>query len=154
MRELIERFTYRLQLWQRERYDDYSPADPTALRNPLRFVAVLAVMSIILDATEPFVFHRAFDMVPFVRIAVALAFLILYQSKSQYAWHLVIAWVPFAFFGYWILRFTGYSLYQPRVHSSLAYVIFGMLHLGISLGIFVWLVRIREHYFRYIQDAQ
>ncbi|PYL27771.1 MAG: hypothetical protein DMF45_11195, partial [Verrucomicrobia bacterium] len=63
MRELIQRFTYRFQIWQRERYGDYSPADPTAPRNPLRFVAIVAVMSVTLEVTQPFVFHRAFDVV-------------------------------------------------------------------------------------------
>jgi hypothetical protein len=53
MRELIERFSYRFQLWQRERYGDHWSADPTALRNPLRFVALVAVISVIIDVTEP-----------------------------------------------------------------------------------------------------
>jgi hypothetical protein len=153
MRELIERFSYRFQLWQKERYGDHWGADPTAPRNPLRFVAVVAVMSVILDATEPFVFHRAFDVVSFVRIPAALLFLILYQSKSPRAWHLVVAWIPFGFFAYWILRFTGYSLYQPRVHAPLSDFIAGLLHVALSAAIFVWLLRVRERYFRYIQDA-
>jgi hypothetical protein len=108
MRELIERFTYRFQLWQRERY--YSPADPTA-RNPLRFVAIVAVMSVILEVTEPFVFHRAFDVVAVIDISVAVLFLALYQSKSRWAWHLVVAWVPFTLLLYWILRLSGYARY-------------------------------------------
>jgi len=153
MRELIERFSYRFQLWQKERYGDHWGADPTAPRNPLRFVAVVAVMSVILDATEPFVFHRAFDVVSFVRILAALLFLILYQSKSPWAWHLVVAWIPFGFFAYWILRFTGYSLYQPRVHTPLSDFIAGLLHVAFSAAIFVWLLRVHERYFRYIQDA-
>src|SRR5713101_7430336 len=119
MRELIERFSYRFQLWQKERYGDRWGADPTAPRNPLRLVALVAVMSIILDATEPFVFYRRFDIVAIVRIPAALLFLILYQSKSRWAWHLVVVWVPFAFFAYLILWFSRYSWYQPRVHAPL-----------------------------------
>jgi hypothetical protein len=76
MRELIERFSYRFQLWQRERFGDYSPADPVA-RNPLRFVAIVAVMSVILGLTGPFVFRRAFDVVAIIDIFVAMAFLAL-----------------------------------------------------------------------------
>jgi hypothetical protein len=59
MRERIERVSYRFQLCQKERYGDQWPADPTTPRNPLRFVALVAVMSLILDSTEPFVVHRA-----------------------------------------------------------------------------------------------
>lgn len=94
MRELIERFSYRFQLWQRERHGNYSPADPAA-RNPLRFVAIVAVMSVILELTEPFVFHRAFDVIAIINISVAVVFLALYQLKSRWAWHLVLASVPF-----------------------------------------------------------
>jgi hypothetical protein len=152
MRELVERFTHRFRLWQRERYGDYSPADPTAPRNPLRFVALVAVMSMILDATEPFVFHRAFDVVAIVRIPVAIAFLILYQSKSPWAWHLVVAWMPLGFFAYWALRLAGYSLYQPRVHRPVWDFVFALVYVGILAVVFVWLLRVRQRYFRYIED--
>ena len=153
MRDLIERFSYRFQLWQKERYGDHLGADPTAPRNPLRFVALVAVVSVILDVTEPFVFHRAFDIVAIVRIPAALLFLALYQWKSPWAWYLVAVWIPFAFFAYWILRFTGYSLYQPRVHTLLSDLMTGLLHVAVSAAIFVWLLRVRERCFRYIQDA-
>ncbi len=153
MRELIERFSYRFQLWQKERYGEHLGADPTAPRNPLRFIAAVAVISIIIDATRPLVFHHSFDRVAFFRIPVALLFLVLYQLRSRYAWHVVIAWVPVAFFAYWILRFIGYLLYQPRVHSPLGDIVFGLLHVALSAAIFVWLLRVRERWFGYVQDA-
>ncbi len=153
MRELIERFSYRFQLWQKERYGDHWGADPTALRNPLRFVALVAVMSVIIDVTEPLVFHRAFDVLVFVRIPAAVAFLILYQSKSRLAWHLIVVWWPFAFLAYWILRFTGYSRYQPRVHSTGFDLGFALFDVALFVAVLVWLLRIRERYIRYIQDA-
>ena len=154
MRELIERFSYRFQLWQKERYGDHSGADPTAPRNPLKFVALVAVMSVILDAMEPFVFHRAFDIVAIIRIPIALAFLILYQSKSPYAWHLVVAWLPLTFFAYWILRFAGYSRYQPRVHAPVSELIAAVLHVAITAAVLFWLFRARQRYLRYIEDAR
>ena len=58
MREFIERFSYRFKLWQNERYGDRWGADPTAPRNPLRIMAVLCVVFLIVDATEPFFFHH------------------------------------------------------------------------------------------------
>ena len=125
MRELIERFSYRFQRWQRQRYGDHLGADPSAPRNPLRFIALVAVMSVILDATEPFVFHRTFDIVSIIRTPVALPFLILCQSKSPYAWHVVVAWLPLALFAYWVLRLAGYSGYQPRVHAPVSEFIAG-----------------------------
>jgi hypothetical protein len=154
MRELIERFSYRFQLWQRERYGDYSPADPKAPRNPLRFVAIVAVMSVILEVTEPFVFHRAFDLVAIVDIFVAVIFLAFYQSKSRWAWHLVVAWVPFTLVLYWILRLSGYARYQPRVHSLAAEVIGDLFQFAFFAAVLVWLLRIRDRYFRYSEDAQ
>ena len=153
MRELIERFTYRFQLWQRERYGDYSPADPTA-RNPLRFVAIVAVISVILEVTEPFVFHRAFDVVAVIDISVAVLFLALYQSKSRWAWHLVVAWVPFTLLLYWILRLSGYSRYQPRVQSFPAEIVGDLFQFAFFALVLLWLCRIRDRYFRYTQDAQ
>ena len=110
-------------------------------------------MSIILDVTEPLVFHHAFDVLAFVRLPVAVAFLILYQSKSRWAWYLIVVWWPFAVLAYWILRFTGYSRYQPRVHSTsfdLGFVLFDVV---LFVAVLVWLLRIRQRYIRYIQDA-
>jgi hypothetical protein len=154
MRELIERFNYRLQLWQRERYGDYSPADPTAPRNPLRFVTLVAVMSVILEVTEPFVFHRAFDVVAIIDISIAVVFLTLYQSMSRWAWHLVVAWVPFTLVLYWILRLSGYARYQPRVHSLAAEVITDLFQFAFFAAVLVWLLHIRDRYVRYTEDAQ
>jgi hypothetical protein len=151
MRELIERFSYRFQLWQRERYGDYSPADPS-VRNPLRVVAIVAIISVILNATGPFVFHRAFDTLNILHISAALLFLILYQSKSRWAWHLVIAWVPFTVAAYWILRLSGYARYQPRVHSLAGDLIGALFQFVFLTALLVWLLRVRERYFRYIGD--
>ena len=58
MRELIERFSYRFELGREQERADRWGAFPGAPRNPLQFVAVVAIMSVILDATEPFFFHR------------------------------------------------------------------------------------------------
>jgi hypothetical protein len=154
VRELIERFSYRFHLWQRERYGDYSPADPTAPRNPLRFVAIVAVMSVILGVTQPFVFHRAFDVVAIIDISVAVVFFALYQSKSRWTWHLVVAWVPFTLVLYWILRLSGYARYQPRVHSLAAEIIDDLFQFAFFAAVLVWLLRIRDRYFRYSEDAQ
>lgn len=153
MREFIERFAYRFQLWRKERYGEYASADPTAPRNPLRFAAIVAVVSVFIDVSGPTVFHRPFDFLAVARIPVALIFLVFYQSKSQRAWHLLVAWLPFAFFAYWILRFTGYPPYQPRVNAALSNFIFGLLHTAISVAIFIWAFRVRDRYFRYIQET-
>lgn len=153
MRELIERFNYRFQLWQKERYEDHWGADPAASRNPLRFVAVVAVISLVIDATEPLVFHRAVDIAGIIRIPVALVFIILYQLKSRWAWHLIVAWWPFAFVAYWLLRFAGYLRYQPRVHSVAFNLGFIFFDVALFVAVLIWLIRARDRYFRYIQDA-
>jgi hypothetical protein len=154
MRELIERFSYRFQLWKRERYGDRGGADPTALRNPLWLVALVVLVGVVTDAAEPFLFHRAFDAVSAIRVAIALAFLILYQSKSRWAWHVVVAWLPFAFFSYWTLRFAGYSRYQPRVHSPMSAIVTAVVDVVITAALLLWFFRIRDRYFRYIQYAR
>jgi len=153
MREHIERLSYRFQFWQRERYGDHSPADPSAPRNPLGFVALVAVMSIILDATEPFFFHRSFDILSIVRIPTALAFLILYQSKSRWAWYIVTAWLPFSWFAFWLLRFAGYSRYQPRVHG-VSQIVGQLLFILVIAAVIFWLFRVRDRYLRFIGDAR
>src|SRR5438128_1015278 len=109
MRELIERFSYRFKLWQHERYGDRWGADPRAPRNPLRIMAVLCVIFLILDATQPFFFHRAPYPLIFVRIPAALLFLMLYSSRSRWAWHVLVVWFLFSFVVYWTLRVAGYS---------------------------------------------
>src|SRR5437867_9415207 len=154
MRELIERFSHRFQLWRRERHGDYSPADPTAPRNPLRFVAIVAIMSVILDATEPFVFHRAFDVVAIMHISAALVFLALYQSKSRWAWHLVVAWLPFTVSAYWILRLSGYTRYQPRVYSLASELIGVLFQVAFLAAVLFWLFHVRGRYLQYIEHVK
>ena len=154
MRELIERFSYRFQLWKKERYGDRWGADPTATKNPLWLVAFVVLVGFVTDVAAPFVFHRALDTVSAIGIAMALAFLILYQSKSRWAWHLVVAWLVFAFLSYWILRFAGYSRYQPRVHSPMSEMVFAVVHVALTAALLVWFFRIRQRYFRYIEDAR
>ena len=154
MRELIERFGYRFQLWQRERYGDRWGADPTAPRNPLRFVAIVAIISMIQGVAEPFVFHRAFEVVIIIDISVALAFLALYLSKSRWAWHLVIAWVPLEAVLYWILRVSGYARYQPRVHSPVWDLVGVLFQFAFVFAVVWWLVRIRQRYLDYIVYAR
>jgi hypothetical protein len=153
MRELIELFSYRFQLWQKERYGDHRGADPRAPRNPLRFVVIVAIMSVILDATEPFILHRAFDTLNILHISVPLLFLVLYQSKSRWTWHLVVAWIPFTVLLYWVLRLGGYARYQPRIHSLGSELVGVSFQFAFLVAVLLWLGRIRERYFRYIEDA-
>jgi hypothetical protein len=152
MRELIERFGYRFQLWQRERYGDYAPADPKC-QNPLRYVAFAALALTIMDVAAPLVFHRAMDVMEIVQIPVAILFLVLYQLRSRWAWHVVAAWIPFGFFAYWILRSSGYSRYQPRPHEP-SVVFTAVFHAALCAGLFLWVIRARTRYFRYLQDER
>ena len=111
-------------------------------------------MSAIFEVTEPFVFHRAFDLVTIIDISIAVVFLALYRSKSRWAWHLVVAWVPFTLVIYWILRLSGYSRYHPRVHSLAAEVIGDFFQIAFFAAVLVWLLHIRDRYFRYTENAQ
>ena len=154
MRELLERFGYRFQLWQKERYGDYSPADPATPRNPLRIIAIVAVISVVLGVTEPFVFRRTFDVVAVIDIFVAVAFLALYRSKSRWAWHLVVGWLPFKLLLYWVLRLAGYARYQPRAPSIAAEIIGVFFQLVFVAAVLVWLFRIRDRYLRYAEDTR
>jgi hypothetical protein len=154
MRELIERFSYRFKLWQHERYGDRWGADPTAPRNPLRIMAVLCVFFLILDATQPFFLHRAPDPLIFVRIPAALLFLVLYSSRSRWAWQVLVVWFLFSFVVYWTLRIAGYPRFQPRggaVHFQIEFALFDG---ALTAAIVIWLFWTRERYFRYIEDCR
>ena len=154
MRELIERFSYRFKLWQNERYGDRCGADPTAPRNPLRIMAVLCVIFLLLDAIQPFVFHRAPDILVFVRIPAALLFLVLYSSRSRLAWHVLVAWFVFSFVVYWTLRAAGYSRFQPRTGAAQFQIGFAFFDVALTAAIVIWLFWTRQHYFRYIEDCR
>ena len=154
MRELIERFIYRFKLWQHERYGDRWGADPTAPRNPLRIMAALCVIFLILDAAQTFFFHRAPDALVFVRIPAALLFLVLYWSRSRSAWYVPVGWVLFSFVAYWSLRFAGYPPYQPRAAAHRVELGFALFDVTLTAGILIWLFWIRERYFEYVSDAR
>ena len=154
MRELIERFGYRFQLWQKERYGDYSPPDPAVPRNPLRLIAAITVIGLALDILDPLLFHRAPGLLRIIGFPVSVVFLVLYFSKSKWAWHLAFGWIPFAFITYWILRLAGYSRYQPRSHTPTFEVIFELLYVAVCIGVLIWFRSIRARYFRYIDEAR
>ena len=122
-------------------------------RNPLKLVAVVAVFSLVIDGAEPLLFHRAPDIIGVVRIPIALAFIILYQLKSPWAWHLSIAWWPFRFAAYWFLRFTGYPTYQPLFQSIGFDLGFTLVDVAFFVIVLIWLIRVRDTYFRYIEEA-
>ncbi len=155
MRELIERFGYRFKLWQQERYGDRWGADPTAPRNPLRIMAVLCVIFLILDATQPFLFHRAPDALVFVRVPAALLFLVLYSSRSRRAWHVLVAWFVLTFVVYWSLRAIGYSRFQPPHGATPLFSVgFAVFDVALTTALLIWLFRNRERYFRYLEDCR
>ncbi len=154
MRALLDRFTYRFQLWHRDRYGDRWGAGPTAPRNPLTVIAVLSVIFLILDATEPFVFHRRLDILAFVGIPATLAFLVLYWSASRWAWHVPVGWMVFSFVAYWSLRFGGYAPYQPQAAAARFPVAFALFDIVLTAGTLIWLFWIRERYFQYVSDSR
>src|ERR1700676_1116918 len=147
MRELIERFTYRYQLWREEQETERWDPDPTR-RNPLRYVAGAAIIGVALGVAQPFVFHRAPQVLEIAAIPTALAFLILYYCHSRWAWHLCVAWILFAFIAYWILRVVGYAPYQPRPRAPLSTVVILLLDVMVSAAVLYWLFHVRDRYFR------
>ncbi len=152
MREFIERFSYRFKLWRNERYGDHWGADPAAPRNPLRIMAVLCVLFLVLDAIDPFFFHRAPDALAFVRIPATLLFLVLYSSRSRWAWHVLVGWFALSFVVYWTLRATGYSRFQPRVGAAQFQLAFALFDVALTAAVLIWLFCIRDRYLRYVED--
>jgi hypothetical protein len=150
MRELIERFSYRYQLWREEQDAERWGPDP-AQRNPLRYVAGGLVVGVILAVMEPFVFHRPARVLEIAFVPAALLFLIFYRTHSKWAWHICVVWVPFTFFTYWILRLAGYAPYLPRRHESILFTL--SLHVALCAYFLIWLFRRRESYFRYIHTT-
>jgi len=153
MRELIERFAYRFQLWQKERYGDRWGADPTAPRNPLTVLAALSLIFLVLDAAGPLLFHRPIDLLTFVRIPATVAFLFLYWSASRWAWHIVVGWMIFSFIAYWSLRLIGYTPYQSRPAAARFDVAFALFDVVLTAGILCWLFWIRDRYYHYVSRA-
>ena len=90
MRELLERFTYCFQLWQKERQ---WMGEPAGGANPLRVFAFVAVVSLIGDACYVFGQHRIDAMIIFRTISL-FVFLVLYLRLSIWAWYLVVAEGP------------------------------------------------------------
>ncbi len=151
MRELIERFSYRYQVWREEQEAERWGPDPTH-RNPLRYVAGAAIIGVILAIAEPFVFHRPPQVLEIVAIPVALAFLVLYSRYSKWAWYVCVGWLLFAFFTYWILQVAGYAPYQPRPRQPSVFIVL-ILHIILTAALLGWFFRVRERYFRFTKDA-
>src|SRR5437879_5244435 len=103
MRELLERFTYRFQLWQKERQ---GIGEPSGGGNPLRIFAFVAVVSIISDLYYVFMQHRI-DAMIVLRMITAPAFLVLYVRSSIWAWYLAVAEGPIFLLLYWLLLAVG-----------------------------------------------
>jgi hypothetical protein len=147
VRELIERFSYRYQLWREEQEAERWGPD-SAQRNPLRYVAGGLLVGIILALIEPWLFHRPARVLDIAFVPAALIFLILYRRNSKFAWHICVFWVLFTFFAYWVFRLAGYQPYQPRAHENVSFTL--LSHVVLCAFSLIWLFRMRERYFRYI----
>jgi hypothetical protein len=152
MRELIERFSYRFQLWQKERYGDQWAADPAVPRNPLRVFAVIALVSIAADLYYILFQHRV-DALIVLGLISGAAFLVLYIRCSAWAWHLTVAQGPVFLLLFWLLFFLGGLSHPPRVHNVGFMSVVFLFQVALLVGVIVWLFWIRESYLRYVQDA-
>jgi hypothetical protein len=150
MREFIERFTYRFQLWQKERQ---WIGEPSGGGNPLRIFAFVAVVTIIGDLYYVFMQHRIDAMIA-LRMITAPAFLVLYVRFSIWAWYLAVAEGPIFLLLYWLLLAMG-GLSRPLRPVSPGFQIgITIFQLVLLVGIMVWLFTLREPYSRYIADAR
>ena len=148
MRELFERFSYRFQLWQKERSDE-----PAAGGNPLRIFAVVAVISLVADAYYIFGEHRIDAMIVVGAIA-AIAFLFLYARHSIWAWYLVVIEGPVFLLLYWLLLAMGGLSRPPRPAPVGFHIGVTAFQIALLMGVTIWLFMLREPYSRYIADAR
>jgi hypothetical protein len=148
MRALFERFSYRFQLWKKERSDE-----PAGGGNPLRIFAVVAAISLIPDAYYIFGQHRI-DAMIVIGVIAAIAFLFLYWRHSIWAWYLIVIEGPVFLLLYWLLLAVG-GLSRPPRPAPLGFQI-GVTAFQIALlvGVMIWLFMLREPYARYITDAR
>jgi hypothetical protein len=151
MRELIERFSYRYQLWREEQEGERWGPDPTR-RNPLRYIAAVVMLGVILDIAQPFVFHRAPRVLELASIPVSVLFLILYFRYSKWAWYICVGWLMLGFLAYWFLYFAGYAPYQLRPRQPSVFVVL-IPHIILTAALIGWFFWVRERYFRFIRDA-
>ena len=148
MRELFERFSYRFQLWQKERSDE-----PAAGGNPLRIFAVVAVVSLVGDAYYIVGQHRV-DAMIILGIVSAAAFLFLYARLSMWAWYFVVIEGPVFLLLYWLLLAVGGLSRPPRPAPLGFHIAVSVFQIALLVGVMVWLFMLRGPYSRYTKDVR
>jgi hypothetical protein len=120
--------------------------------NPLRLVAILSVVFLVMDALKLFS-HHPISVVGYTRMALAIALLILYVLRSYFAWHAAVAVGPVILIVYLFLYFTGGHIYRPLHHAREVMIIWTVGEIVALTVVLVYLFRLRQPYRDYVSES-
>jgi hypothetical protein len=120
--------------------------------NPLRLLAVLAIIFLAMDALRLFS-HHTLSFVGIARVILNIAFLLLYMRRSPFAWHIAVAVGPAVLVVYLFLYFTGGDIYRPRHHAREVMTIWAIGEVIVLAVFLIYLFRIRGPYLRYVSHG-
>jgi hypothetical protein len=133
MREIVERFIGRYQVWRDQRVD----------RNPLNIPAVMVATAIAQSAYDFFVRHQ-FTLWAVAVTAADIAFLVLYFRKSPFAWLMLPIW------GATILILLPFVVTIADRYPLRVTVLSACLSFVLGAGFIAWGFAIRRRYYSYI----
>ena len=134
MRELIERFKGRYEIWRGEQRAERGGTDT----NPLHIIAAVAAFSLILRVYDLTKSHRV-DWRLVESVLIDVPFLILYLRRSSLAWLALPAWLV----GFVLYLPTAYARVPPgRPHWPIMLFMLAFAAGGI---VFTYFIRSRYH---------
>jgi hypothetical protein len=126
--------------------------EATPSTNPLRLLAVLAIVFLVMDALRLYS-HHTLNFVGITRVILNTAFLLLYARRSPFAWHVAVVVGPAILLVYLFLYFTGGDIYRPRHHAREVMIIWAIGEVIVLAAFFIYLFRLRQPYLRYVSHV-
>ena|ERR1700686_112928 len=133
MREVVDRFVGRYQVWR----------DQRARHNPLNVPAAIAALGIAQSVYDVFIRHHLTWRYPLFT-AIDIAFLVLYLRRLPWAWFILPAW------GVGILTALPSVFALPSRYPTSVLVLSAFLAFALGAGCIVWGFAIRSRYYSYI----
>jgi hypothetical protein len=123
--------------------------DTAPAANPLRVIGAVTGALLAIDVLQLYT-HHGISFIGYTRMALLTVFLLLYLTKSRFAWHVAVAIGPVILVVYLFLYFTGGHIYRPPRHAREVMIIWAIGEVIVLAVFLTYLFRLRQPYFSYV----
>src|SRR5438552_2718767 len=127
--------------------------EPSPTANPFRRVAAIVAALLAIDVLQLYT-HPGMSFVGYTRIALAIVFLVLYVTRSPFAWHIAVAAGPVILVVYLFLYFSGGHIYSPSRYAREIMFVWAVGEVIVLAVALTYLFRLRQPYLTYVSQPR